>query len=225
MEKAPEKKRGRIIVVEGPDGVGKTTQTKMLVDKLKESGREIKTIKFPQYETNFFGKLIRECLDGKHGDFANMDPSIVSSLYAFDRWESNQKLEKWLKAGYVIIADRYTTANQIHQGGKVENPKKRSNFMNWLDKMEFGVLGLRKPDLVVYLHAPFEVSKKLLESREEEMDTVETDENYLRRSIASAEKLAKDNKNWFRIECAPHGELLPPDEIHEEVWKKVAKMI
>jgi dTMP kinase len=218
-------KKGKIIVIEGSDGVGKTTQTKLLIEKLKKENKKVKTIKFPQYKENYLGRYIRECLDGKHGDFSKIDPEIGSVLYALDRFESKEKIEKWIKEGNIVIADRYVSANQIHQGGKIENKKKRKEFLDWLSKIEYDLLGLPKPDLVIYLHAPFEVSKKLLKNRGEKLDIVESDNQYLKRSIASAENLSERNKNWFRINCTPNGNLLSKEEIHKKIWEKIKKMI
>lgn len=223
IEKLPDK-RGKIIVFEGSDGVGKTTQTGLFLKRLEKLNKKVETIKFPQYEENYFGGYIRECLDGKYGDFANEDPSFTSILYAFDRHESRDKLNGWLKDDRVIVADRYTSANQIHQGGKIKDSKKRDIFLNWLDKMEFEILSLPKPNLVIYLHVPFEISMKLLRNRGKKLDVVENNPNYLKNSIDSAEGLSKKNKNWHRIDCAPNGDLLPINIIHEKVWKRAQSL-
>src|SRR5690606_12245312 len=141
---------------------GKATQTALLVKRLKREGHSVRTYDFPQYEDNFFGRLIGECLAGQHGDFPTLDPYIASVLYAADRFESKAKLERWLQEGRVVVLDRYVSANQIHQGGKTLDPKKRKRFLEWLDRMEFGVFGLPRPDLVLYLDVPYEVSQRLL---------------------------------------------------------------
>ena len=121
-------KKGKFIAIEGPDGSGKETQTKILIENLQKKGFKIKTIDFPRYYDNFFGKFVGECLRGDHGDFVNLDPKIASVLYAADRWESSKKIKEWLIDGYIVIADRYASANQIHQGGKFLMNKRERSF-------------------------------------------------------------------------------------------------
>src|SRR3990167_6836927 len=118
-------KKGKLIVLDGTDGSGKATQTKILQARLKKEGYRVQTLDFPQYEKNFFGGLIGECLAGEHGDFVSIDPYIGSTLYAADRFESKDKIMRWLRAGCVVVLDRYVSSNQIHQGGKITDAKKR----------------------------------------------------------------------------------------------------
>src|SRR5688572_17228627 len=98
---------GRLIVIEGTDGSGKTTQTEALLRRLKSEGINAESLRFPQYEKNLFGKLIRESLDGLHGDFIALDPKITSVLYACDRFETMPKIRAWLEEGRVVVLDRY----------------------------------------------------------------------------------------------------------------------
>src|SRR5581483_9219631 len=112
-----------------------------------------------QYESNVLGKLIRECLDGKHGDFVALSPRIASVLYAADRFESSRQMEEWLAAGYHVVADRYASSNQLHQGGKISDPAVREEFLGWLDTLEHSVFRIPRPDLIVYLHVPIEISR------------------------------------------------------------------
>ena len=106
-------KKGKLIVLDGSDGSGKATQTRFLLARLKKEGYRVKTLDFPQYEKNFFGKLIGECLVGDYGDFVKIDPHIGSVLYAADRYESKPVIERWLKQGFVVVLDRYVSSNQI----------------------------------------------------------------------------------------------------------------
>ncbi len=147
-KKSPAK--GKLIVVDGADGSGKATQAALLAKALRKRGLGVKMIDFPQYQ-NFFGALIGRYLAGEFGDFIKLDPYLVSVLYAADRFDSSRQIKNWLDKGYVVIADRYVSANQIHQGSKIEDPKKRKQFLDWLDEMEFQVFAIPRPDLVVYL--------------------------------------------------------------------------
>lgn len=226
--------KGKLIVIDGIDGSGKATQVKILKQRLLKEGFKVKTIDFPRYENNFFGSLIGEYLSGLHGDFIAMDSKIASILYAADRFESSKQIKKWLDEGCVVLADRYATANQIHQGGKIDDLKKRKEFLAWLYKMEYGVFGIPKPDLVIYLDVPFEVSKmwlmnkvakrkkKYLNGRK---DVAEDNLAHLKNSRNSALLLTKENKNWTKIECCKGDLCMSPEQVGKEVYKIVKKKI
>ncbi len=226
---------GKFIVIDGIDGSGKATQTKLLAKRLTKAGIKTKTIDFPRYGKNFFGSLIGEYLAGAYGDFSEIDPRVASVLYAADRYESSAQIRAWLEAGYVVLADRYVSANQIHQGGKIKDPKEREKFMTWLAKMEFSVFKIPKPDLVVYLDVPFEVSrqwltqkiaqrskKKYLKGRK---DVAEENLMYLKNSRASALALAEKQRDWERIECCQKMVCLPPEAVSDQVAQIVAKRL
>ncbi len=154
MKSTTMKRVGKLIVIDGIDGSGKATQVALLKKRLQQEGVRVKTIDFPRYYNNFFGGLIGEYLSGKYGDFIAMDPRVASVLYAADRFESSKEIKKWLDEGYVVLADRYVSANQIHQAGKIDEPKVRKEFLAWLDTMEYEVFQIPRPDLVVYLDVP-----------------------------------------------------------------------
>ena len=122
----------------------------------------VRTMDFPQYGNNFFGAFIGECITGEHGDFLTLDPRITSVLYAADRFESSEKIKKWLNDGDTVVLDRYVSANQIHQGGKIFDTRKRKEFLLWLDEMEYGVFHLPRPHMVIYLDVPIDTSIGLL---------------------------------------------------------------
>ena len=222
--------KGKLIVVDGIDGSGKATQTAFLAKRLRKEGYKVKTIDFPRYYDNFFGKLIGEYLSGKFGDFITVDPRIASVLYASDRFESSKQIRKWIDDGYIVISDRYFSANQIHQGGKIRSLPERKKFLKWLDRMEYGVFKLPKPDLVIYLDVPFEVSKKWLENKilkrskkytRGRKDVAEDNLLHLRDSRRSALYLWKSNNTWRKITCCNGTVCLFPDQIHERVFEIV----
>lgn len=227
-------KKGKLIVIDGIDGSGKATQVKLLKERLAKEGIRVKTIDFPRYETNFFGSLIGEYLSGVYGDFIKVAPRLASILYAADRFESSKEIQKWLDDGFVVLADRYATANQIHQGGKISDLKKRKEFLTWLDKMEFSVFKIPRPDLVIYLDVPFEVSKSWLERKVAQRkktylkgrrDVAEDNLMHLKHSRNSALLLAKQNKNWAKITCCKGMLCMAPEEVHEEVFNVVKKKL
>ncbi len=223
-------KKGKFIVVEGTDGCGKKTQTELLVKRLKKEGYKVATIDFPQYYNNFFGKFIGECLAGEHGDFVKLDPKIASVLYAADRFESSQKIVKWLKEGRIVIADRYANSNQTHQGGKIVDAHKRREFLKWLDEMEFGVFKIPRPDLIIYLNVPLKFSLEMLKNKNNEekkkylngkKDVLENDLKHLQNAKRSALNLVKENNNWVDIQCVRNGKLLSIEKIGEMVWREI----
>lgn len=228
-------KKGKLIVLDGTDGSGKATQTKLLQARLKKEGYRVQTLDFPQYEKNFFGGLIGECLAGEHGDFVSIDPYIGSTLYAADRFESKDKIMRWLKAGCVVVLDRYVSSNQIHQGGKITDAKKRKQFLEWLEKMEYGVFGIPRPDGIIYLDVPVALSQKLLASKgqkekktylkKRKTDVVEGSQKYLDDSRQSALLLVKKQNRWLRVECAKKDEILSREIIAEKVWEQVKKIL
>ena len=227
-------KRGKLIVIDGTDGVGKATQTRLLVDRLKKEGRKVVMFEFPAYETNFFGSFIGACLRGEHGDFVHVDPYIGSVLYAADRFESKKKIEEALKAGKVVVLDRYVSANQMHQGGKIKDTKKRRAFMQWLDTMEHKVFGIPRPDVIVYLNLPVKLSLQLLRNKslkdkkayiKGKWDVVESDSKYLENSRRSALAIIKSQGTWKKIDCNRGSTIKSREEIHDDIWTIVRRII
>ncbi len=227
-------KKGKLIVIDGTDGSGKATQIALLAKYLEGEGRKVKVVDFPEYENNFFGKFIGHCLTEQYFNFLNVHPKIASVLYAADRFETKDKIQKWIKAGYVVLANRYVSANQIHQGGKIANPKKREVFIKWLDEMEYKVFKIPRPDVVLYLSVPLPVILKLIKERNKKTnrayvgkkkDLSEGNIPYLTNSTKSALWLAKTQKNWIKIDCTEKGEILSREKIHEMIYEKVKKIL
>src|SRR3989338_3622810 len=227
----------KLIVFDGIDGSGKATQSLLLLRRLKKEGKRVRRIEFPQYSKNVFGKLVGENLRGAFGDFAKMDPRLASTLFAADRFESKEKIQRWLKAGEIVVADRYVSSNQIHQGGKIKDLKRRTAFLMWLDYLEYKIFGVPRPHVIIFLDVPVSTSlrllgeskKKLSKKKEKYLlgkkDILESNQQYLKQSYSSALLLAKHNRNWKRITCTVSGELLSPQEIHEQVWEKLKHVL
>jgi dTMP kinase len=227
-------KKGKLIVIDGTDGSGKTTQANLLLKHLKKDGRKVKFIHFPRYEDNFFGKFIAHCLSEQYYNWVNIHPKIASVVYAADRWESKEKIERWLKQGYIIVMDRYISSNQIHQGGKISNVKKREIFIEWLAEMEYKVFKIPMPDLTIYLSLSIEMVLKLIKDRNykgaraylgSKKDVHEKDIKFLENSRKSALWLAKTQKGWIKIECVKNGVLNTRENIHQEIYEKIKKIL
>lgn len=225
-------KRGKLIVLDGGDGSGKATQTALLLKRLKKEKVPAKTLDFPQYEQNLMGALIGACIRGDHGDFVQLDPHVASVLYAADRFESKHKIEKWLKDGYVVVLDRYVSANQIHQGGKIKDKKKLKEFLTWLNTLEHDVFKIPRPDQIIYLDMPVEVAQKLLGGAGEKKtylrgkkDSTEGSLKYQEDSKKNALTIVKQLNAWHKIPCARRGVPRTREEIHEDVWQIVSKLV
>ena len=228
-------KKGKLIVIDGTDGSGKATQVALLEKRLKKEGKKVKVVDFPEYYKNFFGGFIAHCLQEKYYNWTNIHPKIASIAYAADRWESSKEINVWLVKGYIVLANRYVSSNQIHQGGKIHDTKKRKEFLEWLDIMEYSVFNIPRPDVVFYLSLPIPVTQKLIKAREKtgikraylrrKTDLVEYDLKYLENSRKSAIKLIKELNNFIEIKCAPKKDILSREVIHEMVYKEVKKVL
>lgn len=226
--------KGKLIVIDGADGSGKETQTKLLKEKLNSLGHETESIDFPRKDS-FFGKLIYEGLDGMYGDFKSLHPKLASPFWAADRYLASEQIKSWLDAGKNVIADRYVSANQIHQGGKITDPDERKEFLEWLDKMEHEEYKIPRPDVVFYLDVPYAVSLKLLEQRKAKEMTEnpgrrkeDQHENSPEHQLAARESAIKmlADKTWVHIKCSQDGEtILPPEAIHDMILKECLKVL
>lgn len=218
--------KGLFLVLDGNDGSGKATQSRLLQQRLSEANVDSLMMDFPAYDRNFFGAFIGECLAGKHGDFLHADPSLASLPYALDRLESSTVIRTAIDSGQIVIADRFTSSNQIHQGGKIADENDRDTFLSWLDRMEHEVLQIPRPDLIIYLQVPVEISLELLQKKRatknqhlgvNARDTVEEDRTYLERSHETANWLATKQTNWKIIDCAAGGSMRPIEDIQSQV--------
>ncbi len=220
---------GKLVVLDGGDGSGKATQTAMLVERLRREGHVVETLDFPRYVHNTFGKLIRECLDGKRGDFMAVDARIASTLYAADRFESKPQLESWLSEGKIVVLDRYVSSNMMHQGAKIDDETELESFLEWLDHMEHGVFGLPRPDLIIYLSVPNRIRTKLkanaiAEGKHSNVDLAERDHTHQENVEVRARTIIASRNNWSTISCVNESdEMRSREDIHEEIYNCVMK--
>ena len=158
---------GKLFVIDGTDGSGKQTQSNLLKERLKKDGIDFKSVSFPNYDSPT-STLVKMYLEGDFGTNAQeVSPYIASTFFAADRYATfKTTYEKYYNDGGIIIADRYTTSNMIHQAGKIKDDKEREKFLDWLWNFEFNLYGLPVPTEVIFLNMPLEYSKKLMENRE-----------------------------------------------------------
>lgn len=209
-----------LIIIDGIDGAGKTTQTALLAERLKKDGYQTATLDFPQYQKTFFGKMVSRFLKGEFGNSNEVNPYFSSLLYALDRYEAKLKLLKWLKEKKIVILNRYVTANLIHQSIKVA-VKKRAAFIRWVERTEYQILGLPKPDLVIYLSLPYTLACALIEKRGNTKDIHEADVTHLKNAALQGMRLTKRKKNWHAIQCSKGEKILSKKEIGEQIWRLV----
>lgn len=220
---------GKIIVIEGTDCSGKETQSKLLEKKLNDLGKKCKRFGFPMYDTPT-GKIVGGAYLGKPeiGDSffkegaVNVDPHVVCLYYAADRKYNMQEIEKYLKEDYYVILDRYTTSNLAHQGSKIHNKDERFNMYQWIDKLEYWLLQLPKPDKTIFLHMPYEVSLDLKKNRTY-LDEHEKSPEHLRLAEEAYIELS-ELYNWSRVECAPDGKIRTVEDINNEIVELVSNM-
>lgn len=217
-----------LIVIDGADGSGKATQVRLLVERLKNEGHEVETMDFPQYTQNHFGALIRECLDGKRGDFLHTDARVASTLYAADRFESAGQIREWLEAGKVVVLDRYVSSNMLHQGAKIDDDKERADFLAWLDKTEHEIFAVPRPDLIMYLDIPYSFRLKMMQadSTRVELDQAEVDAEHQAHTEAAAQKLVAGLNSWQAINCVTEAnELDTREAINQKLYEAVRKVL
>lgn len=212
---------GKLIIIEGIDGSGKTTQTKLLVERLKKQGRVVKSIHFPQHGQDVFGNLVDAYLQGQFGPAPKLDYRLASTLYALDRFEAKAKIERWLQSGYWVVLDRYAESNFGHQGGKIKNSQQRQRVIDWLFHLDYAVLKNPRPDLVLFLNVPVKNVVKLLAQTGKVQDGHERDVKFLENSRAAYLAACQKFKYWKNIDCVENGRLLPIEKIHEKIWQTI----
>ena len=219
---------GKLIVLEGTDGSGKATQCGLLLDALREKQVDCRRVEFPRYSQES-SALIRLYLDGKFGDRpSDVGPYAASTFYAVDRYASfKQDWGGFYRSGGVILADRYTTSNAVHQGSKLRG-QDRQDFFRWLFDFEYRLMGLPAPDLVLYLDVPTEITLRNMRRRGEETgaagDIHEKDAAYLRACRSSALEAA-GSFGWQVVDCTEDGEMRPPEEIHRQLLRLALEVL
>jgi len=221
---------GKLVIIEAGDGSGKATQTKMLYNRLVKEELNVRKVTFPDYKSNS-SALIKMYLNGEFGNRPeSVNPYAASSFYAVDRYASyKQNWEEFYRQGGIIIADRYTTSNMVHQAVKILGQEEKETFLNWLWDLEFIKFGLPIPDLVIFLDMPPIYSRTLREERakrqgEQMPDIHERDEKYLENCYVNYREIA-DKYHWQQIQCIHNKQLKTVDEIHEEVFQAVQGII
>ncbi len=222
---------GKLFVIDGTDGSGKQTQFAKLQERLKKDGIDFRVVSFPNYDSPSSG-LVKMYLSGEFGENAkDVSPYIASTFYAGDRYATYiTGYKDYYEKGGIILADRYTTANMVHQAGKIQDKEEREKFLNWLWDFEFNLYGLPIPTEVFFLNMPVEKSLELIKDREnkfthaEKKDIHERDKNHLIDAYNAACYVSK-KYNWYEVKCVKENKIRTIEDIHEEIYNEIKKHI
>ena len=216
---------GNLIVLEGADGAGKSTQFALLHQRLEHLGYPVEYISFPQYneESSIF---VRRYLAGEFGPSESVGAYTASMFYALDRYFAADKIRGWLDEGKVVLVDRYTGSNMAHQGGLFDNTEQRRGFFLWLDQMEFEMLKIPRPDISIVLRIPLETARKNISSRGQAKDMLEASDSHISRSIEVYDNLCDlFPKDFKRIDCVRNGQLLEKSKINDLIWQSIEPIL
>ena len=205
---------GKIIVIEGIEGSGKETQSKLLVESLNKMGIKSIEFSFPMYDTPT-GRIFKDCLLSNNNYFNEgidfLDPELVCLYTAADRKYNIKKINEYLMDGYIVVINRYTSSNMANQGSKYEDSEDRFYMYQWIDKLEYWLLKLPKPDYTILLNMPYKYNNQLsFELTNEDSKQERVLESYL--ELAGL-------YNWDIINCIDEDKEKTIDEIHEEIME------
>ena len=216
---------GKLIVIEGTDGSGKSTQFKLLTSRLEAENHKFQKLVFPQYSEPS-SALIRMYLGGAFGSSpSDVNAYAASAFYAVDRYASYKKVwGQWYENGGLVVSDRYTSSNAVHQASK-EAGENQQKFLQWLYDFEYSKLGLPCPDLIIYLDVPTDFTEAMMRRREADTNTHadihELDLTYLA-TCRRTGKAAAEYYGWTVIDCVRNGTMRSIEDIHEEIYRHVA---
>ena len=216
---------GKLIVIEGvSDGVGKTTQVKELYNKLVQSGKEVVYHHFPSYGS-VGASLVEEYLKGNLGKREGIGPYAISSFYAVDRFCAyHNELKEALDSGKIVLLDRYTTSNLIYQGSLFEREKK-DEFLDYITDYEYNKLGLKKPDLVIFLKLDKSIAKELRKNTDGVEGDINEKDNVFLDKVYDNSLYVADKYDFKVIECSSDGKLRSIDDISREIYSIVKGII
>ena len=220
---------GKLFVIDGTDGSGKQTQLETLKKRLMNEKIDFRTVSFPNYNSPS-SALVKMYLEGEFGtDAKAISPYIASTFFAADRYATYvTQYKEYFEKGGIILADRYTTANMVHQAGKITNESERKKFIDWLWDFEFNLYGLPIPTEVFFLNMPPKFSLKLMKDRENKIthdnkkDIHENNAEYLKEAYNAACKLAKEY-NWYEINCIENNNIRTIKDINDEIFNELKR--
>jgi len=218
-------KKGILVVIDGTDGSGKATQTKLLVSRLEKEGKKIKLADFPRYGNKSAGP-VEQYLNGHYGNAKEVNSYQASILFAVDRYAASMEIRRWLEEGHIVISNRYVSSNMGHQAGKINENNEREIFLDWLHELEFKILGIPVPDLTLLLYLDPAIGQKRVDKKGyrkyvggKKRDIHEADITHLT-DAANAYKYVAEKYDWPIIDASKSIE-----EVHEDLWAEVASLV
>ncbi len=221
-------RKGKFIVIEGSDGVGKKTQADLLIKMFRRIGERVAYYDFPQYERSFFGQMVARYLNGEFGDVGDVSPYLISLFYAGDRFEASEHIRHDIKSGKIAISNRYTQSNMAFQSAKIDDPKEKRMFLEWLEELEFGIYQIPRPDMVIYLYLPYKKSQEMVDAKgkrsytKEKRDIHERNTEFLAKVEQEYLNLEKNNGEWKIIDCSDGDKILPPEKITKQIFEIIS---
>ena len=207
------KKGGCLVIFEGIDASGKSTQLNLLKDYLKEKRIDFSFFKFPRHGQSVFGQVVDEYLAGRFGKASEQSPYLSALIFAADRFENKEKIKQALKENKLVIIDRYTNSSVAYEGAKLKDSKQIEALGEWIRDLEFNQMGMPRPDKVIYFKVDFSVTEKLLKRE----DDLEKNSEFLKKVKENYETIAKKGKEWHIIEGSKKGKMLSREEIFEKI--------
>ena len=214
--------QGKLIVIDGIDGSGKTTQIDLLSQYLSDKSIPYEIISFPRYEDNLYGTLIRRYLEGEFGGIKDVNPYLLALAFAGDRALAKPLMESWLNSRKLVIANRYVSSSKAHLGANVAE-NKREEFMEWLDQLEYGTHKLPKPDLNLLLNVDPRIGQKNVEGKHKDLH--EQDIKHLEQAAKIYLELAKAETNWQLVNCMEGDKMASKENIHKQITAILSKLI
>jgi len=220
-------KQGKFFAIEGTDGSGKGTQTRLIIQRLKDEGYDVLEVDFPRYG-NKSAALVEEYLNGKFGDFNEVDAYQASIFYAADRFAASKEMKEHLEKGGIIISNRYVGSNKIHQSSKIKDKNELDKFLIWLDDLEYNTFKIPRPDKVFFLNMPYQFGQELCKKKDirsyiendENTDIHESSAEHMSQAYNRACELVDRYDYWVEIKSINNNnELRPIEEINTEVYE------
>jgi len=219
------KKRGKLIVIEGVDGTGKTVQFNLLKKRFKENKLESKIVDFPRYYSSVWGNLVKEVLLGKHGEYKETSSYLTVLPYMLDEYVWSRDVGRGLiEKGSYVLSNRYFTSN-VHQVARQKGPAQKK-YRDWIWKVGYEKLGIMKPDCVIFLDIDPEIAKELNLKKanrdylgKNKVDQAEEDLKHQTASYREYLRMIDTERSWYKVSCTTRGKLDSPEVIHDRIWK------
>lgn len=210
-------RNGKLIVIDGIDGAGKTTQIDLLKKYLKGRNIAFEMISFPQYGKNEYAKQIKDYLEGKLGKIEDVEPYFIAKIYAADRLTAKDLINGWLSSGKLVIANRYISASKAHLGANITRDK-QEEFLNWLDELEYQINGMPKPDLTILLNVDPKTGQENA-LRDNQEDIHEKSREHEEKAAKIYLELSQKENNWVVVDCMKDGKMKSKEEIHKKIME------